>query len=357
MRMPKTKLRVGAIGVGAIADEMHLPNWQELEAEGRVELMGVCDIRPDRAAQMGAKYGARVVHTNYKKMLRDGAYDIIDVCTQNRFHAPITIDALKAGAHVLVEKPMAMNSTECRAMIQAANAVKRQLMVAQHMRFEADAEKLKEVISGGGIGTIYSANATFLRRRGIPGWGKFHLAKESLGGPLIDLGVHVLDLAVWLMGCPKPIAASGKVYRMFGDRPDLCNAEWGEPYDPKEFDVEDYASAYVRFEKDITLTLEVSWAANIEAERSGVTILGDKAGVSTSPLGLFGYEGRSLTTTRYDWLPVQEGHRMEIRHFVECIERNRPVRVQPAESLRIQQIIDAIYESSRKNAEIRIKSV
>lgn len=354
--MPKLKLRVGVIGVGAIADEKHLPNWQELEADGRVEVIGVCDVIPARAQEMGAKYGARVVHTDYRKMLSEDRYDIIDVCTQNRHHAPITIGALKAGAHVLVEKPMAMNSAECRAMIQAANANKRKLMVAQFMRFEPDAEKLKEVIDTGRLGTIYSANATYLRRRGIPGWGKFHIAKESLGGPLIDIGVHVLDLAVWLMGSPKPIAASGKVYRMFGDREDLCNGEWGEPYDRKEFDVEDYASAYVRFENDSTLTMEVSWAANIQDERSGVTILGDKAGVSTSPLGLYGYENRSLTTTRYDWLPPQSGHRMEIRHFTECVERNRPVRVKPEESLRIQQIIDAIYESSRKNAEVKIKS-
>ncbi|MBM3290315.1 MAG: Gfo/Idh/MocA family oxidoreductase, partial [Candidatus Hydrogenedentes bacterium] len=348
--MPKKmKLRVGVIGVGAIADEKHLPNWQELEAEGRVELIGACDIIPERAHAMAAKYGARVVHLDYREMLASDQYDIIDVCTQNRHHAPITVAALKAGAHVLVEKPMAMNSAECRAMIQAANANKRKLMVAQFMRFEPDAEKLKEVVQSGRLGTIYSANATYLRRRGIPGWGKFHLAKESLGGPLIDIGVHVLDLAIWLMGCPKPVAASGKVYRMFGDREDLCNGEWGEPYDKKEFDVEDYASAYVRFENDITLTMEVSWAANIAQERAGVSILGDKAGISTSPLGLFGYEGRSLTSTHYDWLPKQSGHRLEIRHFTECVERNRPVMVRPEESLRVQQIIDAIYESSRKN--------
>ena len=355
--MAKMKLKVGVIGVGAIADECHLPNWHELEAEGRVELIGVCDIRKDRAEEMAAKYGARSVYFDSQKMLRDGRYDIIDVCTQNRFHAPITIAALKAGAHVLVEKPMAMNSAECRAMIKAATAAKRRLMVAQHMRFEGPNEKLKEVVESGRLGQVYSANATYLRRRGIPGWGKFHLRRESLGGPLIDIGVHVMDLAVWLMGCPKPIAASGKVYRKFGDRDDLCNGDWGEPYPPKEFDVEDYASAYVRFEKDITMTVEVAWAANIAEERSGITILGDRAGISTNPLGLYGYDGRSLTSTRFDWLPIQEGHRMEIRHFTECVEGKLPVRVQPAESLRIQQIIDAIYESSKRNKEVPIKAV
>jgi predicted dehydrogenase len=252
---------------------------------------------------------------------------------------------------------MAMNAAECRAMIKASTKAKRKLMTGQHMRFEAASEKLKDVVESGRLGQIYSANATWLRRRGIPGWGKFHIRKESLGGPLIDIGVHVMDLAVWLMGCPRPVAASGKVYRMFGDRKDLCNGEWGETYPPREFDVEDYASAYVRFENDITMTMEVSWAANIPEERGGISILGDKAGITTTPPGLYSYEGRALTTTKFDWLPVQEGHRMEVRHFTECIEQKLPVRVQPVESLRIQQIIDAIYESSKRNREVAIKSV
>lgn len=352
--MPKMKLRVGVIGAGAIADECHLPNWHELEAEGRIELIGLCDIRPDRAEQLAAKYGARIVHTDYKAMLRDASFDIIDVCTPNRWHAPMSIAALESGAHVLVEKPMAMNAAECRSMIAAADRAKRKLMVAQHMRFEAEHEKLKEIVDSGRLGVIYSANAVYLRRRGIPGWGVFHKKNDSLGGPLIDIGVHMLDLAVWLMGLPRPVSASGKVYRKFGDREDLCNADWGAPYPRAEFDVEDYASAYIRFERDITLTLEVSWAANIAEERSGITILGDKAGISTSPLGIYSYEKNALTTTRYDWLPRQEGHRMEIRHFTDCVERNRPVRVQPRESLRIQQIIDAIYKSSVKNREVPI---
>ncbi len=353
--MAKMKLRVGMIGVGAIADEHHLPNWHELEAEGRVELIAVCDLIPERAEAMAAKYGARAAYTDFNRMLKDDRFDIVDVCTHNRWHAPAAIAALKAGSHVLVEKPMCMNSREGRQMIAAARGSKRRLMVAQHMRFEAAHEKLKEAIERGTLGEIYHANATYLRRRGIPGWGKFHIRKESLGGPLIDVGVHVMDLAVWLMGSPKPISASGKVYRKFGDREDLANGEWGEPYPKKEFDVEDFAVAMIRFEKEVTMTVHVSWAANIDEEKESVTVLGDKAGVSTNPLGVYGYDGRTLTTTKFDWLPRQEGHRMEIRHFAECIERNREVRVQPAESLNIQKIIDAIYESSAKNREIRIK--
>jgi len=258
---------------------------------------------------------------------------------------------------VLVEKPMAMNAAECKAMIEASKKAKTKLMVAQHMRFESPAEKLKRVIERGELGTIYSARSFWLRRRGIPGWGKFHLRKESLGGPLIDIGVHMMDLAVWLMGCPKPVAASGKVYTMFGDRPDLVNASWGRPYPPKEFDVEDHATAFVRFENDLTMSAEFSWAANIHEEQMGIQILGDKAGVCNNPLGVYGYdfENDVLTSTKFDWIGAQEGHRMEIRHFTECLEKGLPVRVQPDESLRIQKIIDAIYESSKKNKEIVIK--
>jgi predicted dehydrogenase len=228
-------------------------------------------------------------------------------------------------------------------------------MVAQHMRFEPENEKLKEVVESGRLGQIYTGSARYLRRRGIPGWGKFHLKRESLGGPLIDVGVHVIDLCVWLMGCPVPVAASGKVYRMFGDRKDLCNAEWGEPYPPEEFDVEDYATAFVRFEGGVTMSLETSWAANIPEETYGIAVLGDKAGITTNPLAVSGYEKGALTSMSFDWLPKDDGHRREIRHFVECIETNRPVRVQPTESLRVQQVIDAIYESSRRNREIVIK--
>ncbi len=355
MAKASKKFKVGLIGAGGIANACHLSNWLELEGEGRVEVVGICDIVRERAIKGADMFPGAKPWFNYQKMLGEIDFDIIDVCTQNRWHAPITIDALKAGAHVLVEKPMAMNTRECEAMIRAAKAKGRTLMVAQHMRFEAPHEKLKEVVERGELGEIYAASATMLRRRGVPGWGKFHIKRESLGGPLIDIGVHVMDLCVWLMGCPKPVAASGKVYRIFGDRPDFFNGDWGVPYPPRQFDVEDYATALIRFEKGITMQVTVCWAANIPETSHNVQILGDKAGIATNPLGVYGADHSSLTSRKFDLLLPQEGHRMEIRHFTECLEQNKPVRVQPRESLRIQKIIDAIYESSKKNREIVIR--
>jgi len=353
--MAEKRLKVGVIGTGGIAQAQHLPHWQELASEGRVELVGVCDVLPERAQEVAAKFGAKHVFANYSKMLRNGGFDIIDVCTQNRLHCPVTVAALEAGANVLVEKPIAMTAREAQRMVDAAKKAHRKLMVAQHMRFETENEKLKEVVDSGQLGKIYVANTCLLRRRGIPGWGKFHIKRESLGGPLIDIGVHMIDLVVWLMGSPKPVAASGKVYRMFGDRADLFNAAWGADYPRAEFDVEDYATGFVRFEDDITLTVEVSWAANIPEDRLSLTVLGDKAGISKSPLGVYGYENNSLTSTRFDWIPKEGAHRKEIRHFADCVQKKLPVRVRPAESLRIQKIIDAIYESSKKNKEVAIK--
>ncbi len=355
--MPKASkaLKVGIIGSGAICREQHLPYWRQLEEEGRVQVVGVCDLIKERRETEAGLCRAAKTYADYKAMLRAHEFDIIDVCTQNRVHAPAAIAGLNAGANVLVEKPMAMNTAECLAMIKASKSARKKLMVAQHMRFEARAQKLKEVIVSGAVGEIYTAETKWLRRRGIPGWGKFHIAKESLGGPLIDIGVHMMDLCVWLMGCPKPIAASGKVYRKFGDRNDLFNAEWGRPYPPKEFDVEDYATAFIRFEGGVTMQMQVSWAANIAQETENLYILGDKGGVGTNPLGYFGADVDSLNHTTWDYLSDEDGHRREVRHFCECVEKNLPVMVQPEESLRIQKIIDAIYLSSKKNREIPIK--
>ncbi len=355
MAKAKSALKVGIIGSGAIARDQHLPYWRQLEEEGRVQVVGVCDLIKERRDTEAEKCRAAQPYADYKKMLREHQFDVIDVCTQNRVHSLATIAGLEAGANVLVEKPMAMNVKECQAMIAASKKARKKLMVAQHMRFEARAQKMKEVVMSGACGEIYTAETKWLRRRGVPGWGKFHIAKESLGGPLIDIGVHMMDLCVWLMGCPKPVAASGKVYRKFGDRKDFFNADWGTPYPPKEFDVEDYATAFIRFEGGLTMQMQVSWAANVHDEIENLYVLGDKGGVGTNPLGFYGADQDSLTHTNWDWLSDEDGHRREVRHFCECVEKDLPVMVQPEESLRIQKIIDAIYLSSAKNREIVIK--
>lgn len=355
MEKERTPLRVGIVGVGAIAVEHHLPNWLELEQEGKVVVVALCDVVRAKLEKARQQFSSARLFTDYKRMLAESALDIVDVCTQNRLHAPVSLAALEAGAHVLVEKPMAMNVKEAEAMWRTARARKRKLMVAQHMRFEAAHKKLHEAVERGELGEIYTAQTFWLRRRGIPGWGKFHIRRESLGGPLIDIGVHMLDLCLWLMGFPKPVSVVGVTYRKFGDREDLYNAEWGVPYDVREFDVEDYAAGFVRFERDITLQLAVSWAANVQEEIIQCFVLGDKAGVSISPVGIFGADKSSLWSKRFDYLDPLEGHREEIRHFVDCVLSDKPVLVRPEESIVVQRIIDGLYESARTRREVTLR--
>ncbi len=352
--MSRKPLRVGVVGVGAIAQGQHLPHWQNLAKDGRIELAAVCDVVPERAEEVAQRFGARQVFSDYATMLASGL-DIVDVCTQNRLHCPVTLAALKAGAHVLVEKPMAMNAREARKMVETAAQHRRKLMVAQHMRFQSDSEYLKGMVEQGCLGDIYTAKANYLRQRGVPGWGRFHIGKESLGGPLIDVGVHILDLCLWWMGFPKAVAASGKVYRCFGDRPVFCNKDWPTPYDRKEFDVEDYATAFIRFEGGKTLILETSWAANLPQDIHNIWLLGDQGGLTQFPPATYHDCGQGLTSTRADWLPRVDPYRAEIEHFLGCVVQDTPVRVQPAESLQVQQIIDAIYASSMQDKEVRIR--
>lgn len=347
-------LRVGVLGLGAVADWFHLPHWRELEEEGRVVLAAGSDLRPEACESMAEKYSIPKTYLDYREMLRKEQLDIVDVCVHNRLHCQTTVDALKAGAHTLVEKPMAMSVKESLRMIQAAEAANRKLMVAQHLRFENGARKVKRMVESGELGEVYTAKATWLRRRGIPGWGKFVHAEESLGGPLADIGVHVMDLCVWLMGSPRAVAVSGMVYRKFGDRPDLVN-NMPLLYKRDTFDVEDHAVAMVRFEEGQTMLVQASWAANIADDHLDVEIMGDKGGAGVFPPRFHGYDEDSLFTRKIDWSPERKGHREEIRHFVECIEQDKPVMVVPEESLQIQKIINGIYESARKGREIALK--
>lgn len=187
-------------------------------------------------------------------------------------------------------------------------------------------------------------------------WGKFHIKKESLGGPLIDIGVHMMDLTIWLMGCPEAGGGIGQVvYRKFGDRPGLYNAEWGFPTTCASSTWKITARRWFVLKGNHPAAVR-AWAANIDQEKDGLYILGDKAGIATNPTGVYSADGSSLTSQRFDYLDPNEGHQAEIRHFTECVERNLPVMVQPEESLRIQRIIDAIYESSAKNREVAIKA-
>ena len=195
------KIKVGVIGVGSIA-EMHIAGYK---ADPRVELAAFCDINEERLKEKGERHGVTRLYTDVKDMVAKEELDAVSVCTWNAAHAPCTIAALEAGLHVLCEKPMAMNVAEAEAMRDAAKRSGKLLMIGFVRRFGNDCAVVQDFINEGYFGDLYYAKATYLRRNGCPG-GWFGDKSRSGGGPLIDLGVHVIDLVRYLMGNPKPVS-------------------------------------------------------------------------------------------------------------------------------------------------------
>ena len=347
--MPKTKVAV--IGTGSIAQSKHIPSYLK---NPDAEIIAICDINPETLEKVGNELGLdkQFRFLDYNKLLEMDEIEAVDVCTPNYVHADPTIKALNAGKHVIVEKPIAMNAKEGEAMVEAARKSGKQLMVALCQRWRSDARALKRFIDGGDMGEIYYARVHALRRRGIPGWGVFTQKDKQGGGPLIDIGVHILDLTLWLMGHPKPIAASGLCYTKFGTRPGLVGL-FGA-WDHTNYTVEDFGIGLVRFENGASLTIEASFAANIEKDVFNTALLGAEGGCELSPLKMFREERQTLLDVTPVFLPQVNIHEAEIFEFIEAVRDDKPVPVPGEEALVVTKILDAIYKSSEEGREVPI---
>jgi predicted dehydrogenase len=199
------KFRIAVIGCGGIA-QTHIA---ALKSMPDVEIVAGVDIKQDRLDIMKDKHGVTDNYTDWKKMLKNVQPDAVTVCTPNGVHAAPTIDALNAGCHVIVEKPMAMNPGECEKMIAAAKKNKKKLTIGFQYRYHPNSQFLKKAADAGEFGDIMFVKCQALRRRGIPNWGVFGQKKLQGGGPMIDIGVHVIEMAHYVMGSPRPVAATG----------------------------------------------------------------------------------------------------------------------------------------------------
>jgi len=345
------KIRIGIIGCGGIAKNEHVP---AILAQPDAEIVALCDVDRHCCEIVTKEHGINVKHifTNYEDMIAMDEVDAIDICTPNFFHNPPTIAALKAGKHVLVEKPIARNATEGQEMIDAAKKSGKKFMVAQCYRYRSENQMLKRFIDGGAMGEMYYGRVQAIRRRGIPGWGVFIDKEKQGGGPLIDIGVHIMDTVLWLMGHPRPIAASGQTYTKFGTKPNIVGmmGQW----DYKNFTVEDFAAGFVRFENGATLTLESSFAANIERDKMGFAIMGTEGGCQSDPLKIFREEYGTLIDITPGYLPPADMYKGEIRGFLDCIQNDTEPPVTGEQALQIMKIFDAIYKSSELGKEVSI---
>ena len=346
---------IGIIGGGGIARDAHLPAYKKLQDEGKVVIVAVADPSDTAASLAAERFNIPHKFADYRQMLEMDAIDAVDVCTPNFLHMQPTVDALDAGKHVIVEKPLALNATQGQAMVVASHRNKKKLQVALNSRFAAGPQAVKRFIRDGKIGDIYYARAHALRRRGVPTWGVFTQKDKQGGGPLIDIGVHILDLTLWLMDYPEPASVSGTTYTKYGNREGVLNM-WG-PWDPKTYSVEDFAVGLVKFKNGATLVLESSFVANIEHDEMRTNVMGTEGGAVLDPFNdantkLFREESGTLTDTQPVFLPKLGSHEMEIRSFVQAIIDDTPVEVPGEQGLMVTRILDSIYASSEQGKEI-----
>ena len=348
------KLRAGFIGCGGIATQKHMPS---LATTGRAEMVAFCDIIEERAVKAAKDFGTpdAKCYTDYKKMLEDKSLDMVYVCTPNKSHSFITIDALEAGNHVMCEKPMAKTYEEAKAMVEAANRTGKLLTIGYQTRYQPDSQYIKQSVERGDLGDIYFAKAHALRRRAVPTWGVFLNEEEQGGGPLIDIGTHALDLTLWYMNNYKVKSVMGNVYHKLNSN-GVCGNAFG-PWDPKEFTVEDSAFALITMEDGATVVLESSWALNlIDAFEARATLCGTKAGadmndgvrINGDDFGRLYVSKPDLSAGGVAFFEGEGGNNnvTEQLVFVNAIEKGTPLTVLPEQALVVTQVLEAIYKSA-----------
>lgn len=349
------KVKVGIIGCGGIANGKHLPS---ISAVKEVEVVAFCDIIEERAIESAKKYGTpdAKVYTDYKELLKDESITAVHVCTPNRSHSFISIDALEAGKHVMCEKPMAKTYAEAKAMYEASVRTGKKLTIGYQSRWRGDSLYLKECCENGELGEIYYARAIAIRRRAVPTWGVFLNEYEQGGGPLIDIGTHALDLTLWMMDNYKPKMVVGTKYKKLGDQKNSANA-WGD-WDPEEYTVEDSAFGFVVMENGATVSVESSWAINIADPKEAITLIaGDKGGADMLDGLRLNYvkNGRQVIekpNMKAGGVAFYDGasdkpEELECRAFYDAVINGAELRTKPEQAMVVTQILEAIYESAK----------
>ena len=350
------KIGVGIVGCGGIANAKHIPN---LLKDGRVEIRGICEsFAPERAREAKERFSlsACTITEDIDALLAREDVDVIHICTPNQGHAPLTVKSLEAGKHVLCEKPMATNVAGAEAMVAAAKRSGKKLTIAANNRFRADCWYLKRLCKEGALGDIYYAKAHALRRRGVPTWGSFLNMEAQGGGPIIDLGTHALDLALWLMDDYRPRTVLGKTYNHLGKRTSDAN-----PYGnwrAEDFEVEDFGIGMITMESGATVLLEASWLLNSRDEglAAKVTLCGTKAGADMEQgLTINGEENGHMYDRKIILDPPlipfygvedEYGPALEIRTWIDAIANDTDPVVLPEQMLVVMKLIEAVYDSA-----------
>lgn len=349
-------VQVAVIGTGSISS-MHLSSYKK---NTNVELYAVCDLNEERANAAAKLYGATKVYTDYRELLADPVIEAVSICTWNNTHAEISIAALKAGKHVLVEKPLCRTVEEALSIKDAVKESGKLLQVGFVRRYDANAQLLRAMADRGEFGEIYYAKASALRRLGNPG-GWFSDVERSGGGPLIDIGVHVIDICWYMMGRPKPVSVSANTYNKLGNRSNIQNLSFYQAadYDATKNTVEDMANALIRFENGASLLVDASFTLHAKSDETTIKLFGEKGGFEIEPETVIVTELNNTMVNIYPQtdnkgFEVNGAFQNEINHFIDCV-RSGNTPISPVEDgVEIMKILCGIYESAAKGAEVTL---
>lgn len=347
-------LKVGVIGVGGIAGT-HFPGWK---ASPHAELVAFSDPVAPVLEKVAKEQGVTRTYETPADLIAAADIDIIDICTPSAYHAPLAIAALEAGKHVICEKPLAPTPEDIDAMIAARDKSGKLLMTAQHFRFMQDTMALKKELETGVLGDVYHARSWMLRRNWLPARPGFIYKKNSGGGPCIDIGVHILDLTLWMMGHPKPVAVTGITQDKLSRMPGAFSG-WGLAPIPQDMDVEEFAAAFVRFEDGQSLILEVSWMLHhpTNTEDMQMWLYGTQSGVHWPSNREFTANNTTKRTQDIQLASVGTGmepHAAECAAFAEAIAEGKPSPVPAEQSRDVQRILNGLYRSAEQKREVRI---
>lgn len=336
-------LRVAIIGAGQVADKVHASYYA---TRSDLRMVAVCDSRLEQAQAFAAKFDIAGSYDDLRLMLEEIQPDVVSVCSPNRFHFEHVMAALEAGCHVMCEKPPAMTPQQADQMRMMARKQGKVLAYDFHHRFSLDAQLLREQMQSGVLGEVYLTTATALRRSGVPGWGVFTNKAMQGGGPLIDIGIHMLDAAMYVLGFPAVKRVMAHSFQKLGTMKN--SGQFGE-WDPTQYTVEDALFGTIEFHNGGLLRLDTSFVLNIaEQSRLNVTFCGDKAGATLFPAHVYNDVSGELNTLIQREQADDNRHFRSMDAFVRHVQGEPVVIADGEQGFIIQQLVAALYESAEK---------
>ncbi len=349
-------LNIGIIGAGAIAND-HCHNVNSYEG---AEAVAVADLSPKRRNEVKKEWQMSRAYGTWEELVADPGIDAVTIALPNALHAAAALAALNAGKHVLIDKPFTLNYAEAKRCADTARRKRRTLMVGMNQRYGNEAQTMRAIVERGDLGDIYHTKAYWYRRTGSPKFGTWFVNKAlSGGGCLLDIGVHILDLGMYLGGSWDPVAVSGQAYTKFGNR-GLGEGGWGKSDRNKKikFDVDDFATALIKCRNGATIELNVSWVLHQEqGNRHNVELYGTEAGASLLPMKLyrFGKKKGEYEVVEPQDVNVKDKRSSRQHDWLDTITGKRKTICTMQQSLTVQKVLDAIYKSSETGREVRIR--